>query len=166
MTLDPKTAVARDPGEPCGASESTTTPASSEEYEGSQFRLLVRCFLQRLFESDLLPEEVDIRRSVIWLAALFAAPAGIQAARLLGEYGILIFVVEHFANRIAELERATWGDELLFVLYSMTAVGFLTVLVWESVFPDRRDAVVLGAAGAAAQLAHAARAALRGTLRG
>ena len=28
------------------------------------------------------------------------------------------------------------------------------------------DAVVLGAAGAAAQLAHAARAALRGTLRG
>ena len=144
MTLDPKTAVAPDPGEPCGASESTTTPASSEEYEGSQFRLLVRCFLQRLFESDLLPEEVDIRRSVIWLAALFAAPAGIQAARLLGEYGILIFVVEHFPNRIAELERATWGDELLFVLYSMTAVGFLTVLVWESVFPDRRDAVVLG----------------------
>ena len=118
--------------------------APPENDERSQFRLLVRAFLRRLFESDLLPEDVDIRRSVIWLGALFAAPAGILALMLLSKYGVLIFAVQYFPERYTELERSTWGDELLFIVYSMTAVGFLTVLVWESVYPDTRDALILG----------------------
>ena len=44
--------------------------------------------------------------------------------------------------------------------------GSDTVGEQQSANAQDADAVVLGAAGAAAQLAHAARAALRGTLRG
>ena len=117
--------------------------ARSPDPEREQFPLLVRSFLQRLFENDLLPEGVDIRQSVIWLAALFAAP-GILSLVLLTKYMVLGIIVNQFPERLAELERATWGDELFFLLYSMTAVGFLTVLVWESVFPDARDMQVLG----------------------
>ena len=109
-----------------------------------QFTLLVRSFLRRLSENDLLPKGVDIRESVIWLAALFAAPTAILSLVLLNKYVTLSAIVRRFPERLAEIERATWGDELFFLLYSMTAVGFITVLVWDSVFPDTRDTLVLG----------------------
>ncbi len=118
--------------------------AKSPHAERVQFQLLVRNFLRQLFENDLIPEDVDIRQSVAWLAALFAAPAAILSVILVLKYATLIYLVEQAPERITELERATWGDELFFILYSMTAVGFLTVLVWESAFPDGRDAEILG----------------------
>ena len=113
--------------------------ARAQHAERMQFTLLVRSFLRRLSENDLLPEGVDIRESVIWLAALFAAPTAILSLVLLNKYVTLNAIVRRFPERLAEIERATWGDELFFLLYSMTAVGFITVLVWDSVFPDTRD---------------------------
>ena len=117
-----------------------------------QFAVLVRSFLNGLFESDLLPDSVDIRQSLVWMAVMFVTPAmwfsllpamsgafdhhpGVWARGR--ELGLT-------AQLQAQIEVATWGFELLFLLYSMTVVGFVTVLVWDRVFPDRRDAMVLG----------------------
>jgi len=113
--------------------------------ERRQFRLLVPAFLRRIFDNDLIPEGVDIRQSVIWLAALFAAPIGVLSVAMLNKYSVATALIEYDPSLLEEIERTTWGDELFFLLYSMTAVGFLTVLVWDSVFPDSRDAIVLGA---------------------
>ena len=118
--------------------------APSWHAEREMFPRLVRNFLRQLFENDLLPEDVDIRQSVAWLAALFAAPAAILSVLLVLKYAAVVYQIEQVPDRFTELERATWGDELFFILYSMTAVGFLTVLIWESAFPDARDAQVLG----------------------
>ena len=116
----------------------------SHDAERAQFRLLVPSFLRRLYESDLVSEGVDVRPLVAWVPAVILAPWGFIAVVLLVKYIHLASIVEQFPDRFGELERATWGDELFFILFSMTAVGLITVLVWESVFPDKRDAQILG----------------------
>ena len=104
------------------------------------FRTLLPTFFKRLFENDLLSEEADVGDALAWIVPLFAAPTMFIALRLFLKYAMLEYVaLEQFAV------NPTWSDKLFFIGYSMTAVGFITVLVWEAAFPDRRDAAILGA---------------------
>ena len=104
------------------------------------FHTLLRTFFRRLFENDLLSEEADVGDALAWIVPLFAAPTMFVALRLLPKYAVLEHIaLEQFAV------NPTWSDKLFFIGYSMTAVGFITVLVWEAAFPDRRDAAILGA---------------------
>src|SRR5437660_611551 len=40
------------------------------------------------------------------------------------------------------LERTLWGDRLLFLLLSAGAMGLISVVLWDTLFPARRDAYV------------------------
>ena len=95
--------------------------------------------LARMFFGPTVRERADAAR----------APAG--AARHL-ERGDAGRAGLHFLVRAAEQVRGTSGavapaavadaildDQLLFVTYSMMAVGLVALIVWEGVFPDRRD---------------------------
>ena len=104
--------------------------------ERDQFRLLFRTFLRRLFENDLVPETVDLRRSALCLAAVLTIPPAVFTLLLSLTYGSWM-TDERLALRAIP-------HKLYFIGYSMTAVGFLTVLVWDELFPDRRDVIVLG----------------------
>ena len=104
--------------------------------ERDQFRILFRTFLQGLFENDLVPETVDLRQSALWLAAVFMVPPGIFALFLSLSYGSWM--------TDEELALRSVPQKLYFIGYSMAAVGFVTVLVWDRLFPDRRDEIVLG----------------------
>ena len=117
--------------------------------ERGQFRLLFRAFLQRLFESDLLPDTADPRLLAVWLAAALASPPAFFALRLWTLYGP--------GMTDAELALASVPHKLYFIGYSMAVSGLLTVLVWDALFPDRRDAVVLGALPVRTRTAAAAR---------
>ena len=104
--------------------------------EREQFRLLFRAFLRRLFHSDLVPETVDLRQSAIVLAAVLTVPPSLYAVALSVNYG----------SWMSDMQLATRAvpQKLYFIGYSMAAVGLVTVLVWDALFPDRRDAMVLG----------------------
>ena len=104
--------------------------------EREQFRVLFPAFLRRLFENDLVPETVDLRQSALWLAALLTIPPAIFAITLSLFYGSWM-TDERLALRSVP-------HKLYFIGYSMAAVGLLTVLVWNALFPDRRDAMLLG----------------------
>ena len=104
--------------------------------ERDQFRVLFRTFLQGLFENDLVPETVDLRQSALWLAAVFMIPPAVFALFLSLSYGSWM--------TDEELALRSVPQKLYFIGYSMAAVGFVTVLVWDKLFPDRRDAIVLG----------------------
>jgi hypothetical protein len=106
--------------------------------ERRQFYLLFHNFFKRLFESELLPEGVDTSDALSSIIALFAAPAAVVTLWLFPKYALVVDLAPH------ELEALSRGDKLFFIGYSMAAVGFLTVLVWDSLFRDRRDAIVLG----------------------
>ncbi|MEE8130061.1 MAG: hypothetical protein V3T48_07230 [Vicinamibacterales bacterium] len=114
------------------------------------FAVLVRNFFHGLFESDLVPEDVDVRQSLTWVFALCLGPPlhlalGLplvnrphpQTLRLAQQNG----TVEQL---LAQFERLMWGFELVFVLHAMMLVGFITVMVWDRAYPDRRDLMVLG----------------------
>ena len=104
--------------------------------EREQFRVLFRTFLRRLFHSDLVPETVDLRRSAIVLAAVLTVPPALYAVALSLNYG----------SWMSDMQLATRAvpQKLYFIGYSMAAVGLVSVLAWDALFPDRRDAMVLG----------------------
>ena len=109
---------------------------SGVDGERDQFRVLFHSFLRGLFENDLVPETVDLRLSALWLAAVFMIPPAIFALFLSLSYGSWM--------TDEELALRSVPQKLYFIGYSMAAVGFVTVLVWDKLFPDRRDAIVLG----------------------
>ena len=104
--------------------------------ERGQFRVLFRTFLRRLFHSDLVPETVDLRQSAIVMAAVLTVPPALYAVASAWSYG----------SWMGDLQLAMRAvpHKLYFIGYSMAAVGLVTVLVWDALFPDRRDAMVLG----------------------
>ncbi len=101
-------------------------------------RLLARAFFARLFESELMPAGLPQVQLIIWSVSMIAAPAFIVAFELQRGYTRL------WRNDPARLPDAILDDELLFITYSMLTVGLVALVVWEGVFPDRRDVRTLG----------------------
>ena len=95
-------------------------------------------FFGRLFESDLMPPGLPQVQLVIWSVAMLAAPGFIFSFELQRKYASLWRVAP------ASIPDAILDDQLLFVTYSMMAVGLVALIVWEGVFPDRRDVRNLG----------------------
>ena len=106
------------------------------EGEREQFRVLFRTFLRRLFHSDLVPDTVDLRQSAIVLAAVLTVPPALYVVGSSWSYGSWMSDMQ--------LAMRAVPHKLHFIGYSMAAVGLVTVLVWDALFPDRRDAMVLG----------------------
>jgi hypothetical protein len=100
-------------------------------------RLLAQVFFKRFFESDLLPGGPQTQL-VIWSLAVLAAP-GFMMALLLGRNYTHVA-----AEGRAALMESVLQVQLVYVTYSMIVLGFVALIVWEAVFPDRRDARTLG----------------------
>ena len=99
-------------------------------------RVLARTFFGRFFESDVMPAVPQVQL-VIWSLAVLAAPGFMMALQLGRAY-------TRASNAFrANLFDSILRDQLLYVTYSMMALGFVALLMWEGVFPDRRDARIL-----------------------
>jgi hypothetical protein len=104
--------------------------------ERRQTRLLTRAFFSRMFESDLMPPGVSQVRLVVSVAAFLAAPSLVLPLLLLKKY---VWLWTEGAVRTALVQDRTMG-----LLLSMTATAFITLVIWENIFPDRRDSRILG----------------------
>jgi hypothetical protein len=98
---------------------------------------LGRTFFGRLFESDLMPAGLPQVQLVIWSMVLLAAPA-------IGVPFIRLAAYQHFQFTPGMLAQAISDDRVFLITYSMIAMGFLGLVTWDGVFPDRRDARILG----------------------
>lgn len=103
--------------------------------ERKQFRVLYREFLFRLIDLELLPTPGDMVRLLGQLAAMLAA---------------FNLMFSSAVRRIADLNApsyvkvaSSWSHLHFFIATTIVAVGLLTVLCWDSTFPDRRDVHVL-----------------------
>ena len=101
-------------------------------------RLLARAFFGRLFESELMPAGLPQVQLVVWSIAMMAAPGFILSFHLERNYARL------WRTARGGIPDAILDDELLFVTFSMMALGLVALVVWEGVFPDRRDVRTLG----------------------
>jgi hypothetical protein len=96
-----------------------------------QFRVLLRVFLLRVVDLELLSEHGDSTRLLGQFAALLAAVSFLFTAWL-------IFAGGGFPQEML------WTMEHLLIATTMLVVGLFSVLAWDSTFPDRRDVLVLG----------------------
>jgi CubicO group peptidase (beta-lactamase class C family) len=100
-----------------------------------QFRVLFRQFLFRMVDLELLAPQGDITRLLGQFAALLAVVSlwillpsvGLAAAPSQPELGLMF----------------AWVEAHFLISTTMLVVGLFAVLSWESMFPDRRDVLVL-----------------------
>ena len=118
-----------------------------------RFRLLVRLFSRRFFENDLLAPDIDLRPSAIWLLAALAAPPFLWSVRGIVRFGLLSI------RGYQVVEIASWFDKSLLVMLAMMSAGIVTVLSWEALLVDRRDALILGSLPVPSRLVVIAKAA-------
>ena len=104
--------------------------------ETAKTRLLARTFFARLFESELIPPGIGHVRVVISIVAFFAAPSLVLPLLLMKKY-VWLWTPDLLRNAMAQ-------DRTLAILLSMTATAFISLVIWENIFPDRRDSRILG----------------------
>ncbi len=97
----------------------------------SQFQILCRVFWLRVVDLEVLSPDNDAQTLLGHLAALLAGVSVLFTAPI-----ILI------GGPMAEPDL--WTFEHLFFTTTLTVVGVLSVLSWDSSLPDRRDLLVLG----------------------
>ncbi len=104
--------------------------------ERDQTRTIARATFDGFLQSDLVPQGMQAP-AVIWAAAFLLAPAVFLPVQSINKYMMIRrFFPEH-------LEAAFWNDRLLFLMMSAGAVGLVSVVLWDTLFPARRDAFVL-----------------------
>ena len=105
----------------------------AEAQDQTQFRLLVRHFLERFFNNDMVSADGETKARVLQVVYAIALP-GIVVA-------LFLFPMYH-----APLERPFWSqvsDHYFYVLYSFVAVGAVSIFSWDLLFPDLLDLFIL-----------------------
>jgi pimeloyl-ACP methyl ester carboxylesterase len=101
-----------------------------------QLRVLFRHFILRLVDLEVLSSGGDAQRLFVNFAALLGAFSLVLA----------IYVVPQYAlSRLApdQLARAAAGDQEFLIASTMAVVGMFGIIAWDTVFPDRRDGMIL-----------------------
>jgi hypothetical protein len=101
-----------------------------------QAETIARATFSGFLESDLMPAGMQAP-ALIWAAAFFVAPSLCLPAVAMIKYP---FIRKYHPEG---LEIAYWGDRLVFLLLSAGAMGLISVVLWDTLFPARRDAYVL-----------------------
>ena len=96
----------------------------------NQFFVIFHVFLRRIIDLELLSAEADISKLLAQIAALFAGVSFLFTAPLL-----------LFGGFPPDALRTM---QQLLISISMLMIGLLSLLAWESVFPERLDLLVLG----------------------
>ncbi|HZU26510.1 MAG TPA: hypothetical protein VFA04_13375 [Bryobacteraceae bacterium] len=108
--------------------------------EKRQFRTLVRLFAYRFFDNEIISLRGDVSALLGQFAALLLALS----------FVLVLMIVPKYTNAAARLtpaqiRAAGWMDEEFLISISMTVIAVFTLLLWDALFPDRRDCLILGA---------------------
>lgn len=97
---------------------------------------IARATFDGFLQSDLMPAGMQAP-ALIWAAAFLVAPSLCLPAVYMVKYPFIRKYMPHM------VELSFWGDRLLFLLLSAGAMGLISVVLWDTLFPARRDAFVL-----------------------
>ena len=101
-----------------------------------QVRTIARATFDGFLQSDLVPSGMQAP-ALIWAAAFLVAPALFFPAQYMVKYPLM----RRFHPDM--VEPSLWDDRMLFLLMSAGAMGMVSVVLWDTLFPARRDAFVL-----------------------
>jgi hypothetical protein len=114
--------------------------------EYGQFAILVRHFLERFFNNEMVSADEEGAARLLLIACVAGLPNFIAAVYLWSLY--------HSASPIHRHHHVIWilgsrpywsrvGDHYFFVAYSLVAMGIVTVFEWDLFFPDLIDLFVM-----------------------
>ena len=106
--------------------------------ERRQFRALVRLFAYRFFDTDIISVRGDLSALLSQFAALLAALSLVLVLLTGPKYAGLY---QHLTAK--QLHAAAWADQEFLISTSMAIIGVFTLLLWDALFPDRRDCMIL-----------------------
>ena len=97
----------------------------------SPFSILRRHFFRRLFQNDLINLEDQMKEKVIAGLAVLSVLCGFFAYAHISKYLLLPGM------------EGSWRETTVYLHFLMVIMGFATVLEWEVLIPDSRDAANL-----------------------
>ena len=104
------------------------------------FHALLHLFAYRFFDTDIVSVRGELSSLLSQAAALLAALSFVIALITAPKYAGL------YTHLTAErLHAAAWIDQEFLISTSMAIIGVFTLLLWDALFPDRRDCLILGA---------------------
>ncbi|HEX4004545.1 MAG TPA: hypothetical protein VHX60_00070 [Acidobacteriaceae bacterium] len=124
----------REPREAVLSLEVLAQSAAAESEEATQFGTLLRHFLERFFTNEMTSSDGEGKTRLV------------QAACAVGVPGLVIALYLYTPYHLPHRPRTYWesaGDHYFYALYSMVAMGLLTLFEWEMFFPDLLDVFVL-----------------------
>ncbi|MEO7190857.1 MAG: ADOP family duplicated permease [Vicinamibacterales bacterium] len=116
----------------------------------ARHRALIRIFFARFFESDLVGGAHDLKTAFFALLAFLSAPGALIPALIAQHSSIRPGKGNWGSSMIARydsvdaLRALTLTDKTLYLGCGLAVTGIVTTLMWNSLLPERRDALVLG----------------------
>jgi predicted permease len=108
----------------------------------SQFRTLVAHFFSRFFDAESTSADADVRARMIQYLALLSVPGVMLSFFMMADHpATSVWVRAAFSE--ADRLWLRVGDRYVFVSYAMVVMGLLMTFKWDSLFPDRRDYLIL-----------------------
>ncbi|MGA8161803.1 MAG: hypothetical protein WCB76_13385, partial [Acidobacteriaceae bacterium] len=110
--------------------------------EPTQFRVLVRHFLERFFTNEMASADGEAKTRLVQVACALGIPGLIVAMYLYPVYHLPRGHVGRYWGPRPYWSQA--GDHYFYVVYSLVALGLVTIFEWDLLFPDLLDVFVMG----------------------
>ena len=128
----------------------------------SQFAALFRTFFARFFENELTTGAGDARYAFFAMVAIFAVPGVIwpilmAGAAATGDPASWGWWMVARARGLDAMRQMALSDKTLYLGYATGLAALLGSINWQSLLPDRRDAIILNAFPVAPAIVVAAR---------
>jgi hypothetical protein len=105
--------------------------------EKGQLLGLAKHFFDRFFDLELVLPNAESRLGIAYVLPVLTVPGLLVSFWMMQKYSYLGLL----GGRIPESE--TLADKCFFVALSMFIMGFISVLEWDLLFPDRKDFLIL-----------------------
>ncbi len=103
----------------------------------THFVQLVEHFFRRFFENEFISQGSEARLTVVSALALLAVPPIFYTLYMVDTYADIYWIIPWQYPTISLITHCR------FVTFSMVIIGFVAVLEWDALFPDRRDYAIL-----------------------
>lgn len=106
-------------------------------------RKLERVFFGRMFDNEVFSSSSAASSSLMWLLAAIATPGVMMSGGEVFTWAHVRAMGERL-NNPSILDSRLLASQAFHVSVAMAVAGLVTMIVWNSLTPDRRDAMVLG----------------------
>ena len=116
----------------------------SKPFVVAPFVLLWRLFFAQFFTSESVTSDIHLRERAVWVLAFLLVPGVFIVILLYPEFTAAVIRARVGRGPASYVDDMLEWVALVLTTYAMAGTGFITVLAWDALTFDRRDAAILG----------------------